>query len=100
MNSPRLLSRREFLINSAAAAALAPVAFGATPSAAEPIIDIHQHTNYGGRRDAAFKQIFPARTHADLLAHQRGMGVTKTILLPAGRPLTRSSTLSGRANGL
>ena len=38
-----------------------------------PIIDIHQHTNYVGRSDA------------DLLRHQRTMGVTTTVLLPAGR---------------
>ena len=38
----------------------------------EPLIDIHQHTNYHGRSDE------------DLIAHQRAMGVTKTILLPAG----------------
>jgi uncharacterized protein len=36
------------------------------------IIDIHQHTNYAGRDDAT------------LVAHQAKMGVTKTILLPAG----------------
>ena len=41
-------------------------------AAAEPIIDIHQHTHYSGRSDA------------DLIAHQRTMGITKTILLPAG----------------
>jgi uncharacterized protein len=39
---------------------------------AEPVIDIHQHTNYRGR------------TNAQLIAHQRQMGVTKTVLLPAG----------------
>jgi predicted TIM-barrel fold metal-dependent hydrolase len=38
----------------------------------EEIIDIHQHTNYNGRTDE------------QLLAHQRTMGITKTILLPAG----------------
>jgi predicted TIM-barrel fold metal-dependent hydrolase len=42
-------------------------------AAAEPIIDIHQHTNYAGRTDA------------ELIAHQRAMGVTHSILLPAGR---------------
>jgi predicted TIM-barrel fold metal-dependent hydrolase len=41
-------------------------------SAATPIIDLHQHTHYSGRSDA------------DLIAHQRAMGITKTILLPAG----------------
>lgn len=100
MNAPRSLSRREFLVSSTAALATAVCARGAAPVPAEPIIDIHQHTNYGGRRDAAFKQIMPARTDAELLAHQRAMGVTTTILLPAGRPLLRASTLQGRANGL
>jgi uncharacterized protein len=38
----------------------------------EPIIDIHQHTNYAGRSDA------------ELIQHQRDMGVTRTVLLPAG----------------
>jgi predicted TIM-barrel fold metal-dependent hydrolase len=102
MNAPRLLSRREFLVSSAAVVVTAPLAFPATATSAEPIIDIHQHTNYGGKRDPAFPfpQIAPARSHADLLAHQRGMGVTKTILLPAGRPVTRKSTLEAKANGL
>jgi predicted TIM-barrel fold metal-dependent hydrolase len=39
---------------------------------AEPIIDIHQHTNYTGRTDE------------ELIRHQREMGVSKTVLLPAG----------------
>jgi predicted TIM-barrel fold metal-dependent hydrolase len=41
-------------------------------AADEPIIDIHQHTNYHGRSDDA------------LIAHQRAMGISKTVLLPAG----------------
>ena len=45
----------------------------ADSSAAEPIIDIHQHTNYVGRSDD------------DLIRHQQTMGVTTTVLLPAGR---------------
>ena len=56
--------------------------------AADPIIDIHQHLNYSGRSDAA------------LLAHQIAMGATTTVLLPAGRPLTRPSTHEGKSNGL
>jgi predicted TIM-barrel fold metal-dependent hydrolase len=100
MDSPRSLSRREFLGRSIAALAAVPFASAAGASPAEPIIDIHQHTNYGGKRDAAFKQIMAARSHDALVAHQRGMGATKTILLPAGRPLVRPSTLNGRANGL
>ncbi len=39
---------------------------------ASKIIDIHQHTNYSGRTDEA------------LVAHQRAMGITLTVLLPAG----------------
>jgi uncharacterized protein len=40
--------------------------------ASERIIDIHQHTNYAGRSNAA------------LIAHQRTMGIGRTVLLPAG----------------
>lgn len=54
----------------------------------EPIIDIHQHTNYHGR------------TQQQLLAHQRAMGITATILLPAGSPVISASTHDGVANGL
>lgn len=39
---------------------------------AEPIIDIHQHTNYSGRSDE------------ELIRHQTEMGISKTVLLPAG----------------
>jgi len=39
-----------------------------------PIIDIHQHTDYSGR------------TNSELLAHQKTMGISKTILLPSWRP--------------
>ena len=58
-----MLTRRAFVAGLAAPALL---------PAAEPILDIHQHTNYSGRSDA------------ELIAHQRKMGVSKTILLPAG----------------
>jgi predicted TIM-barrel fold metal-dependent hydrolase len=58
---PALPSRRTFLGAAAAAALLS-----------EPVIDIHQHTNYAGRTDE------------ELIAHQRTMGVTRTVLLPAG----------------
>ena len=56
------LSRRTFL--ALAGASLA--------RPAEPVIDIHQHTNYSGRTDE------------QLIAHQRTMGITKSVLLPAG----------------
>src|SRR5262245_24875100 len=58
----RPISRRTFLLT--ACAALLPEA--------ETIIDLHQHTNYSGRSDE------------QLIAHQQTMGVTKTVLLPAG----------------
>lgn len=66
-----------------------PFAKGAeTASAVEPIIDIHQHTNYHDRDNSR------------LLAHQRAMGVTQTILLPSGSEVRRPSTGDGKHNGL
>lgn len=41
--------------------------------ATELIIDIHQHLDYSGRNDE------------QLIAHQRKLGITRTILLPSGR---------------
>ncbi len=38
----------------------------------EPVIDIHQHTNYSGR------------TAEQLLLHQRTMGISRSVILPAG----------------
>jgi uncharacterized protein len=59
-----MISRRTFLAASAA------LPLSAQP--AEPVIDIHQHTNYSGRTDD------------ELIRHQRDMGIAKTVLLPAG----------------
>jgi predicted TIM-barrel fold metal-dependent hydrolase len=85
------LSRREFL-GTAALLALASVTPGCktaeSASGHEPIIDIHQHLGYSGRSDEA------------MVAHQEAMGVTKTILLPAGRPVNTPSTHDGVSNGL
>ncbi|MFM9030821.1 MAG: amidohydrolase family protein, partial [Opitutaceae bacterium] len=66
------------------------------------IIDIHQHTNYGGGRDkTTYAPILPRpRNDDELVSHQRGLGITTTILLPSGRPVNRGSTHNGRANGL
>jgi predicted TIM-barrel fold metal-dependent hydrolase len=50
----------------------AACAAGQTPPAIEPIIDIHQHTTYSGR------------TNEQLIAHQKALGITTSILLPAG----------------
>jgi predicted TIM-barrel fold metal-dependent hydrolase len=89
MNSLATISRRQF-ISSSAALLLAPRLNAADPdaAAAAPIIDIHQHTHYHGRTDE------------DLIQHQKTMGVTLTVLLPAGSSVVRPSTLDGRANGL
>lgn len=64
------ISRRTFIASTCAAAAGSVLPEGAF--AAEAVIDIHQHTHYSGRSDE------------DLIAHQRKMGITKTVLLPAG----------------
>lgn len=89
MNTYHHLSRREFL--TATAALLATARMQAADAGAEPaetVIDIHQHTNYSGR------------TNEELIAHQKTMGVDKTILLPAGTPVERPSTHNGKSNGL
>lgn len=54
----------------------------------EPIIDIHQHIHYHERTDQ------------QMLAHQRAMGITTSILLPSGRPVNSASTHGGVSNGL
>jgi predicted TIM-barrel fold metal-dependent hydrolase len=83
------VSRRAFLSASSVALLGAAVqGASAQPPAADPIIDIHQHVGYSGRPDDV------------LVAHQRAMGVTTTILLPAGRPVNTASTHQGVANGL
>jgi hypothetical protein len=68
------VTRREFVITTSVAA-LPVIVTGCSHlnESMEPIIDIHQHTNYAGRADE------------ELIAHQRTMGVTHTVLLPAGR---------------
>lgn len=63
MNNSQMFSRRVFLSLASA---------GLLQSAEDGIIDIHQHTNYSGRLDD------------QLVAHQKKMGITKTVLLPAG----------------
>ena len=81
-------SRRRFLATTSLALLGARTQAQVSAGADEPIIDIHQHLSYSGRTDEA------------LLAHQRAMGVTTTVLLPAGRSLHRRSTHEGAANGL
>jgi predicted TIM-barrel fold metal-dependent hydrolase len=68
---------RRYFIHTAAAASFSISLSGCIGRGdmepVEPVIDIHQHTNYSGRNNAA------------LIAHQRKMGVTHSVLLPAGR---------------
>lgn len=85
------MQRREFLTGSTLTLlgiATHGYAIADAAAPAEPIIDIHQHVGYSGRPDDV------------LLAHQRSIGATTTILLPAGRPATGASTHLGVANGL
>ncbi|CAG4989843.1 hypothetical protein DYBT9275_00393 [Dyadobacter sp. CECT 9275] len=85
------ISRRDFIIGTSTLLlgnALASHAGESSFQDKEPIIDIHQHTNYAGR------------PQEQLLAHQRAMGITKTILLPAGTPSFGLSTHKGTTNGL
>ncbi len=83
-------SRRKFLQTTAALGyGVCVSGFAAANSfEEEPIIDIHQHLHYHGRSDD------------DLIRHQASMGVTTSILLPAGTPVNRASTNFGASNWL
>lgn len=67
-------SRRQFLRQSALLAGGSTWAARALAAALdrEPIIDVHQHVQYGGRPDDV------------LVAHQRALGVTTSVLMPSG----------------
>lgn len=70
------VSRRAFIVGTMAfglSGCKTPSPLKSGSSVDEPIIDIHQHTNYSGRSDA------------ELIRHQRTLGITTTVLLPAGR---------------
>lgn len=90
-------SRREFLKQSSLAGVGASLGMGLSSavfaagdnrSRREKVIDIHQHIHFHGR------------DNGQLLAHQKAMGVSTTILLPAGSPVKRASTHGGDSNGL
>ena len=96
-------SRREFIKHNALVGIGATLGMGVSSSTpanlllpvnsqklndSEPIIDIHQHVHYSGRSDEF------------LLAHQSAMGIAKTILLPAGRPVMSATTHYAISNGL
>jgi predicted TIM-barrel fold metal-dependent hydrolase len=93
------ITRRNFLSVAAMAAAGSSLTWAAEPPL-EPIIDIHQHLSYGGKRDKQGRQIGPGRSDDEFIQHQHNMGVTQTILLPAGRSCNRPSTHDGFSNGL
>jgi len=84
------MNRRQFtkLAASGTLAGLATQSGISQEASTEEIIDIHQHLNFHDRSDE------------DFMAHQARMGVRKTVLLPAGTPLTRPSTRNGNSNGL
>jgi predicted TIM-barrel fold metal-dependent hydrolase len=82
------LTRRGFLAAGAGTALVACTRNSAAAEPAEPIIDIHQHTNYHGR------------SADELLAHQRTMGIAQTILLPSGSLVDSPTTHQGKSNGL
>jgi predicted TIM-barrel fold metal-dependent hydrolase len=84
-------SRRKFLKGTGAflAGAMLPdLTIGETWAGSMPVIDIHQHQHYHGWTDE------------EMIAHQRTMGVSKTILLPAGSVVDMPSTHNGASNGL
>jgi predicted TIM-barrel fold metal-dependent hydrolase len=82
-------SRRQFIQNSALFMTGTILAGCKTPTgSAQDLIDIHQHLGYSGRVDDI------------LLEHQRSLGISKTILLPAGHPINCASTHDGASNGL
>jgi hypothetical protein len=83
------MTRRRFLQASGMLALSAAAGCQTSTGAAhEPIIDIHQHLHYHDRTDEVF------------FAHQKAMGITRTILLPAGRSVNTLSTNNGESNGL
>ncbi|MEJ7769723.1 MAG: amidohydrolase family protein [Chitinophagaceae bacterium] len=91
MADHKKITRKEFIAGTTALLVSANRGVnGTTPAtiSREPIIDIHQHIHYHQRTDE------------HLLHHQRAMGVTKTILLPSGRPVNAASTHNGFSNGL
>lgn len=91
MRSIPIPSRRDVLASATTMFAASLLRAAQTEPASqpdEPIIDIHQHTNYSGRTDE------------QLLYHQKAMGVSLTLLLPAGSVVNRPSTHDGKTNGL
>lgn len=79
--------RRDFLTTSLLAGSAC--ALGAQENDPDlGVVDIHQHVNYLGRFDDI------------LIAHQKKMGISKTVLLPSATAVSRPSTHEGKSNGL
>ncbi|MDA0348621.1 MAG: amidohydrolase family protein [Verrucomicrobia bacterium] len=83
-----LIGRRQFAITAACGFAGMAFSQGCSNKKKEEVIDIHQHLNYVNRSDP------------DFIAHQERMGVTRSVLLPAGSYLNVESTHFGESNGL
>ena len=81
-------TRRQWIVGTSAALIGTTLKTARAAETKFEIVDIHQHTNYHGRDDTG------------LIAHQAAMGVTKTILLPAGSDALRPSTHQGKSFGL
>lgn len=88
LESLSVMSRRDFIAGVAATTLAVAATDPRATAEVEPIIDIHQHLGYSGRPDDV------------LLRHQNAMGITTTILLPAGRSVNTPSTHDGVSNGL
>ena len=85
------MKRRDFLKKTTLASLSSATPFAISSTQAqekELIIDVHQHLAFHERDDGIF------------LKHQEAMGIGKTVLLPAGKPVKRKSTRNGSANGL
>lgn len=80
-----ILNRRRFLTATSVAMAstVIPDRAGKTAGKKQNIIDLHQHTNYSGR------------SNDRMLRHQRALGVTWTVLLPAGRKFGLGANCGG-----
>jgi len=83
-----LIGRRQFAISAAYGLASLAVSQSCSKKDQPELIDIHQHLNYKNRGDE------------DFIAHQNRMGITRSVLLPAGSYLDVDSTHFGESNGL
>ena len=75
------LTKRQFITTGLAAGA--DLALSRSYDKTPPIIDIHQHTHYAQRTDET------------LVEHQRAMGVSRTVRLPAGSKLFSKMVYDG-----